>query len=68
MGRDSRSCQDAADTLKRCLRDSQCVKGGRSMKDCVKEVDECKLYRNAYVLCKQDQFNMRSRIHGVKGT
>lgn len=24
-------------------------------------------YKNAYVICKQDQFNMRSRIQGLKG-
>ncbi len=69
MPRTSRSCQDAADSLKRCLRESECVRaGGRSMQDCIKEVEECEPLRNAYVLCKREQFNMRSRIQGMKGT
>jgi hypothetical protein len=31
MGGQSRSCQDAADVLKRCLKESECVKQGKSM-------------------------------------
>ena len=46
MGGASRSCQDAADTLKRCLASSDCVKKeGNSMEHCVKVVEECMVSR-----------------------
>ncbi len=42
MTRKSRSCQRTADTMKRCLAESDCVKlEGHSMKYCVKIVEEC---------------------------
>jgi hypothetical protein len=47
---------DALSTLLRCR------------EQCVAHVDECKGYRNAYVICKRGQFDMRSRIQGLKGT
>ncbi|GBG25506.1 Cytochrome c oxidase assembly factor 5 [Hondaea fermentalgiana] len=69
MGGASRSCQDAADSLKRCLRESDCVKKeGKSMKECVKHVQECESLKNAYVVCKANQLNMRSRIQGLKAS
>jgi len=54
--------------LKRCLKESACMREeGKTMKQCVKQVEECQAYKNAYVICKNQQFNMRSRIQGLKG-
>lgn len=50
----SSKCKDAADELKRCLKETQCYKaGGKSMADCLLETSECQvsLLYLSYHLC-----------------
>ncbi len=40
----SSKCKDAADELKRCLKETQCFKaGGKSMAECLLETSECQV-------------------------
>jgi len=64
----SHSCKGAADTLKRCLRDSECGRTtNKTLRECAAIADECKPFRTAYFICRREQLDMRSRIQGMKG-
>lgn len=69
MSRNSRSCELAAETLKKCLRDTDCFKSGEySMKECLQRGNECRDLANAYFICMRGQLDMRSRIQGFKAS
>ena len=59
-------CKDIAETLLDCLRQTECMKGGKGAKECMKLTDECRVYRNTYFECKRSQLDMRTRIRGMK--
>ena len=59
-------CKDIAETLLDCLRATECMKGGKGAKECMKLTDECRVYRNTYFECKRSQLDMRTRIRGMK--
>ena len=70
-------CKDIAETLLDCLRQTECMKGGKGAKECMKLTDECRVYRNTYFECKRSQLDMRMRRrddageskkrHGLRG-
>ena len=69
MGGGSRSCQEAGDTLKECLRKTECYRSGKhTMKECLRMTDECTAVHHAYVVCMRGQVDMRTRIQGNKAT
>ena len=59
-------CKDIAETLLDCLCATECMKGGKGAKECMKLTDECRVYRNTYFECKRSQLDMRTRIRGMK--
>jgi hypothetical protein len=111
MGGQSRSCEDEANTLVRCLKASECVKSGKTITECAKLKQECKVrscndffrcskdmqsnvtcvlanmlnisissqftdasvhsssqeLHIAYQNCRRNQWDPRSRIHGISG-
>ena len=63
----TRSCQQTADSLKECLRQTECMKSGKySMAECA-EQGECAPLYHAYVRCRQSLLDGRARIRGIKG-
>ena len=69
MGGNSRTCKTAGESLQRCLRETECFKSGKfTMKECLKQTDECKDLANAYFVCMRGQLDMRSRIQGFKAS
>ena len=59
-------CKDIAETLLDCLRQTECMKGGKGAKECMQLTDDCRVYRNTYFECKRSQLDMRTRIRGMK--
>jgi hypothetical protein len=39
---------------------------GKGAKECMKEGDDCRVFRNTYFECKRSQLDMRTRIRGMK--
>lgn len=69
MSSQSRSCKDAAENLKRCLRETECFQSGEfTMKECLQKTDECESLNYAHSTCMRGQLDMRRRIQGFKGT
>ncbi|GKY98905.1 hypothetical protein MPSEU_000846300 [Mayamaea pseudoterrestris] len=63
------SCSEAALGLLTCMEETECVKSGKDIMECLKdpvESDDCRAQRNAYTMCKHSQLNMRTRIRGVR--
>jgi cytochrome c oxidase assembly factor 5 len=61
-----KSCKDIAESLVACLKKSECVKTGGSLRDCLATEESCRVLRNAYSQCKREGFNMRNRIRGER--
>jgi hypothetical protein len=67
MGGSSRSCHDAAEALKNCLRQTDCFKSGKfTLRECVSQTTECKDVHYAFTTCMRSQLDMRGRIQGFK--
>jgi Cytochrome c oxidase assembly protein PET191 len=64
------SCKEIAETLIDCIKKTDCVKEGSSIKDCLGQMKdngaECQEFRNAYFTCKRSGLDMRTRIKGQK--
>jgi hypothetical protein len=64
------SCKEIAETLIDCIKKTDCVKDGMSIKDCLGQMKdngaECQEFRNAYFTCKRSGLDMRTRIKGQK--
>ena len=64
------SCKEIAETLIDCIKKSDCVRDGSSIKDCLAQMKdngcECQEFRNAYFTCKRGGLDMRTRIRGQK--
>ncbi|KAL4443481.1 hypothetical protein ABPG75_011218 [Micractinium tetrahymenae] len=63
----SKSCKGLLKELVKCLRESDCMKEGKPIKECAKQAPECDGLRNAYSACKRGQLDARSRLRGNKG-
>lgn len=64
-----KSCKDIARVLFDCLDETEFVKGGGSIKDCMKTAEgnsKCSEFRRAYFECKRGGLDMRYRIRGPK--
>ena len=63
------SCSEERDKLLACLVDSECIKSGRSIKEC-QDLPEagnpsgCYERRMAFYLCRRGQLDMRKRFKG----
>ena len=64
------SCKEIAETLIDCIKGSDCVKSGSTVKDCLAQMkdngSDCQEFRNAYFSCKRGGLDMRTRIRGQK--
>ena len=65
----AKSCRETAESLVECLKNSPCVKAGKTIRECLKEMENdqshpCTEYRYAYAHCKRGSLDMRSRIRG----
>ena len=64
-----KGCKDIARTLFDCMHETDCVKKGGDIKDCMKSTegnDQCGEFRRAYFECKRGNLDMRYRIRGPK--
>ena len=69
MGGGSRSCAEAAETLKACVRKTECYQSGQyTMRECLERTKECQDVYHAFVMCMRGQVDMRTRIQGNKAT
>ena len=59
-------CREIAQTLLDCLRETACMKSGKSSKECLgaEDAPDCQVYRTTYFECKRGQLDMRTRIQG----
>lgn len=61
------SCIRLRDELLECLAESECMKGGKTMEECMQLRDEeggCLSKRLLYMQCKRGQLDMRNRFKG----
>ena len=58
------SCNAQRLALIECLADSECIREGRTPKDCMEIDADCKALRGVYAACKRGQLDMRKRIKG----
>jgi hypothetical protein len=49
------------------MKETDCVKKGGEIKDCLKTDTQCYEYRTAYFECKRGSLDMTARIRGQKG-
>ncbi len=66
-----KSCKEATLQLLLCLRETDCMKEGGSVKECLqkeraKNSNVCQMQVNAFYLCKRSQLDMRTRIRGTR--
>ena len=69
-----KSCKEIAETLVDCMKKSECVRKGGSLKECLGDMTgqekettgECQELRTSYFMCKRAGLDMRTRIRGPK--
>ena len=65
-------CKEAAAALKKCIKKTPCwKKGGKSMRECLRDDLEtktaCDELRYSYFVCKRGLHDGRSRLRGIVG-
>ncbi len=61
-----RSCKEVARSLFECMKQTECVKNGGDMRECMAKNKECNELRTTYTLCRKEALDMRTRIRGNK--
>lgn len=50
MGGQTRSCEEPAKLLKRCLMETECAKSGKRLRDCFQDAPECDVSSKSMVV------------------
>lgn len=63
------ACRSEFDALLECIAESDCIKKGGKVKECMHDPetkDLCDKQRYSYFLCRRGQVDMRTRIRGPR--